>query len=76
MFIKYQKIVRNDADVIVSGSASLISSSYSPNKEGNHKKSHAKESVIEKLGKVITNVKPASSDLMNLPLESLFGIFI
>ena len=53
MFIKYQKIVRNDADVIVSGSASLISSSYSPNKEGNHKKSHAKESVIEKLGKVI-----------------------
>lgn len=53
MFIKYQKIVRNNVGTIVSGSASLLSSSYMPNKEGNHKKSHSRESVVEKLGKVI-----------------------
>lgn len=53
MFIKYQKIVRNDAGNIVSGSASLMRSLYKPNKEGNHKKSHSRESVVERLGKVI-----------------------
>jgi len=53
MFIKLQKIVRNDTGTIVSGSASLMLTSYVRNKEGNHKKSHAKERVVEKLGKVI-----------------------
>ena len=53
MFIKYQKLVRNDAGVIQSGSASLMLSTYKRNKNSNHKKSHAKETVVEKLGKVI-----------------------
>lgn len=53
MFIKYQKIVRDDVGTIVSGSASLLNSSYVRNKEGNHKRSHSKESVVEKLGKVL-----------------------
>ena len=53
MFIKYQKIVRNDTGTIISGSASLLNSSYVRNKDGNHKRSHSKESVVEKLGKVI-----------------------
>ena len=53
MFIKYQKIVRNDVGNIVSGSASLLRSSYKPSKDGNHRKSHSKESLVEKLGKVI-----------------------
>lgn len=53
MFIKYQKVVRDDAGTIVSGSASLLNSSYVRNKEGNHRKSHSRESVVEKLGKVI-----------------------
>ena len=53
MFIKYQKIVRNDAGIILSGSASLVAVSYVRNRSGNHKKSHSKETVVEKLGKVI-----------------------
>ena len=53
MFIKFQKIVRDDTGAILSGSASLMTTSYVRNKDGNHKKSHSKENVVEKLGKVI-----------------------
>lgn len=53
MFIKYQKIVRDDSGIILSGSAALLESSYLPNKDGNRTKSHSRQSVVEKLGKVI-----------------------
>ena len=53
MYIKYQKIVRDDNGIIRSGSASIQESTYKRNKDGNRKKSHSSQSTIEKLGKVI-----------------------
>ena len=53
MFIRPQKIVRDENGVIRSGSASLVKNEYVPNPEGNHKKSHSKQVVVERLGEVI-----------------------
>ena len=38
MRIKYRNIVRNDNNVIISGSATLVKNSYKPNSNGNRKK--------------------------------------
>ena len=53
MNIKYQKIVRDDSGSILSGSASLLSTSYTPNKAGNRRLNHSHQTVVEKLGKVL-----------------------
>ena len=52
MFIRPQKIVRGENGVIQSGSASLMKNKYVPNPEGNHKKSHSKQVVVERLGEI------------------------
>ncbi len=36
MIINYRNIVRNDDNVIISGSASLVKNAYKPNPKGNH----------------------------------------
>lgn len=53
MYIKYQKIVRDEAGIILSGSASIQENSYKRNKNGNRNQSHTAQSTVEKLGKVI-----------------------
>ena len=53
MYIKYQNIVRDEAGVISSGSASILKNSYKRNKNGNRKQSHSTQTTVEKLGKVI-----------------------
>ena len=53
MRINYRNIVRNDDNVIISGSASLVKNAYKPNPKGNHKGNHSKRVVVERLGKVL-----------------------
>ena len=53
MIINYRNIVRNDDNVIISGSASLVKNAYKPNPKGNHKGNHSKRVVVERLGKVL-----------------------
>ena len=53
MFIKYQKVVRDDQGNIQSGSAALMSSTYIAREDGDFKRSHATQSVVERLGKVL-----------------------
>ena len=49
-FIKVQKLVRNEAGTILSGSAAIVDTVYV--KTGN--KNHSKQVVRERLGKVIS----------------------
>ena len=53
MRIKYRNIVRNDNNVIISGSATLVKNSYKPNSNGNRKGNHSRQEVVERLGKVL-----------------------
>lgn len=53
MRINYRNIVRNENNVIVSGSATLDNNTYKPNEKGNHKGNHSKREVVERLGKVL-----------------------
>ena len=53
MRIKYRRIVRNDNNVIISGSATLVKNFYQPNPNGNRKGNHSRQEVVERLGKVL-----------------------
>lgn len=66
-FIKVQKLVRNDAGVILSGSAALVDTVYV--KTGN--KNHSKQVVRERLGKVITLSEDKKSGTFLSPTRGL-----
>ena len=53
MRIKYRNIVRDDNNIIISGSATLVKNSYKPNSNGNRKGNHSRQEVVERLGKVL-----------------------
>lgn len=72
MFIKYQKIVRDDKGFILSGSASIQESNYKRNENGNRKKSHSTQTTVEKLGKVIWYDKDKPNQgIFNSPTRGL-----
>jgi len=51
--IRLRNIVRNDENIIISGSATLVENIYSQNASGDRKKNHTKQTVIERLGRVV-----------------------
>ncbi len=53
MNIRYRNIKRNNDNVIVSGSATLVENKYRPNANGKRTSNHTQQTVIERLGKVI-----------------------
>ena len=72
MNIKYQKIVRDDTGTILSGSASLLSTSYEPNRTGNRRLNHSRQTVIERLGKVIwIDPRDRNQAIFNSPTRGL-----
>ncbi len=72
MFIKYQKVVRDDQGNIQSGSATLMNSTYIAREDGDFKRSHARQSVVERLGKVLW-IDPESRNhaIFNSPTRGL-----
>ena len=71
MNIRYRNIQRNENNVIISGSASLVENFYFPNPEGNRNKNHTKQKVIEQLGKVVWKEEDGTCGIFNSPTRGL-----
>ena len=70
--IKYRNIVRNEENIILSGSAALVENTYARNESGNRLKNHTKQTVVERLGKVIwINEDNKNQAIFNSPTRGL-----
>ena len=74
MYIKYQNIRRDENGFIMSGSASLIETSYVKNLRGDRTKHHSKDSVTCRLGEVLwRNETNIHQGIFNSPTHGLVG---
>ena len=72
MRIRYRNIVRNNNNVIVSGSAALVENKYLRNATGERLKNHTQQTVIERLGKVVwINDNDPQQGIFNSPSRGL-----
>lgn len=70
--IRYRNIVRNEDQIIVSGSATLVENQYSPHPSGDRTKNHTKQVVVERLGKVLwINENNKHEAIFNSPTRGL-----
>lgn len=70
--IRYRNIVRNENQIIVSGSATLVENKYSPHPSGDRTKNHTKQIVVERLGKVLwINENNKREAIFNSPTRGL-----
>ena len=53
MRIRYRNITRDSNNVIISGSASIVENTYVRNATGERLRNHTRQTVVERLGKVI-----------------------
>lgn len=53
MRIRYRNIVRDENNIILSGSAAIVENRYSKKEGGTRLQNHTKQKVVERLGKVV-----------------------